>query len=354
MSAVVWVLLFVWTELPSQIGRIAVTCPVCGMRFKAVVVVRQNTFAGVDRDLFARAIGPQPEYYRVSTCPKCYYSGYPEDFREGLVLMPDVQDKVRRLLPELLKAAWRDSGTQQPPVVTPATDQREIPALVRYRLAARCYRWRQKSDEAIAWLYLRGSWVARDEGSILPPEPRVARMMKYVQRWLPPRQKGDNQADRELILAARLAAALAEGHFNEFQRPYAELVLALLLRRHGENHLAAPVLDKLARHSSFPKALAQAIEKMRDSIARERWFQQRAIDHLQAAMHAGQVAARNRASACYLLGELHRRLGDRSQALVWYDRALWEPNLPENLASWLRWQRQTVVGMGWAGSSGSP
>ncbi len=81
---------------------------------------------------------------------------------------------------------------------------------------------------------------------------------------------------------------------------------------------------------------------MRKSIARERWLQQRVVEHLQSAVHAGQVAARNRASAYYLLGELSRRLGDGRQAASWYDRALRDPNLPRNLDVWVRQQRDTL------------
>ena len=54
----------------SLLGRYLLTCPVCKQDFTGITCPQSNIRAGVDRDLFARGMGPQPEFYRIATCPK--------------------------------------------------------------------------------------------------------------------------------------------------------------------------------------------------------------------------------------------------------------------------------------------
>jgi hypothetical protein len=312
----------------SLLGRFEITCPVCREPFTTVSCQRSNTRGGVDRDLFARALGPQPEYYRISTCPACGYSGYVNDFKPDVKLTPDALQKIL-IKPKL----------QVPEGFGPDSDPRELDASDRYRLAILCYQWRRQSDEAIGWLYLRASWIARDEGAVLPPDPRLARMLQYAERWRPLMEPGDNQVDVELINATGIAEAIATGHFNRYQKPYAELALALILRRHGENRQAGPLLDRLAGYDGFSASLRQGIPRMRDSIATERRYQQQAADCFERALLARLIPTQNRPAAAYLQGELLRRLGIDGEAVRWYDAALAEPALPDNLRQWAQTQR---------------
>ena len=57
----------------SILGRADLTCPVCETSFEMIACTRSNTRGGVDRDLYARALGPQPEFYRIAACPQCGY-----------------------------------------------------------------------------------------------------------------------------------------------------------------------------------------------------------------------------------------------------------------------------------------
>ena len=123
----------------SRVGRVQVTCPCCAFEFEALAVARTNTLAGVDRDLFARALGPQPVFYLVSACPRCYYGGYLEDFQPGVSLPPDVVSELTGADSPLRPSVPLDAGTPQ----------RDIPALVRYELAYECYRRLQRPDEAL-------------------------------------------------------------------------------------------------------------------------------------------------------------------------------------------------------------
>jgi tetratricopeptide (TPR) repeat protein len=183
-------------------------------------------------------------------------------------------------------------------------------------------------------LNLRASWIARDEGSILPKDDRLARVMKYVERWRPYLPAGGNQLDVEMKLVTRVAEALAWGEFDRFQRPYVELAVALILRRHGENRQAGPTLDRLVSYDGFDAALRKGIERMRDSIKLEREFQAEAANCFERALLAGRIDAKNRGTAKYLLAELLRRLGRDREAGRWYGEALSDKLLPQKVREW--------------------
>jgi hypothetical protein len=331
----VWLLFIVGGLLqearPSHatiLGRQDTACPVYAQKFRAVVAVSVDTSAGVDRDLFARSAGPQAVFYEIATCPRCCYSGYLSDFEPGVRLPPDFRDK-------LLKSPKLNPGMS----ITPQTDQREIPARLRYELAVQCYRWRGMRSEAMAWLYLRASWIARDEGSVMPRTDRLQRVMGFIERWLPRDTSQGNQADRELQMMAHVAAELAEGRFSRLQAPYVRFVLAVLCRQHGENDLFEALLPPGAPVPGLPDSLQAKVAEVHASIARERQWQRLALEAFLKALDAGEILPANRPAAQYLVGELYRRLGQPSRAILHYDRALGDPLLDAHLADWARQQR---------------
>jgi tetratricopeptide (TPR) repeat protein len=317
----------------SRVGHVPVTCPCCGGELEALVVARTNTLGGVDRDLFARALGPQPVFYRVSSCPRCCYSGYLEDFQPGVSLPPDFISQLTGAENPLRPRMQLDA----------ATPQRDIPALLRYELAYECYRRLQRSDEALAWLCLRASWVIREESSYPPPVKGLERMVTYARRWLPPDAPEANLADRELTMCTSLAAAIGESYFNIYQRPYAELTLAMVLRRHGENAPAEHLLAGLLEQQELPDELVAFTRRMRDSIELERHWQGLGVRHFSHALHMRTVAPANEPAALYLLGELHRRLGEPTQAVEFFDRALASPDLPPDLRAWAAAQKSAAL-----------
>lgn len=313
----------------SRLSREHIDCPVCRKPFEAVLCVDANTQGGVDRDLFARSLGPQPEYYRVFTCPRCGYSGYGSDFDPAISLSAEVKRKIQTEPKLTLPAGFG-----------PDSDPRRLDALDRYRLAITCYEWRQKSDEALAWLHLRTSWIIRDEGASLPSDPRLVRMLAFAERWRPTAVKSGNQWDIDMQTATRLTEAVIEGRFNRFQRPYAELAACMILRNHGENRQAGPMLDRLMSEADWSPVLAEAMRRMQTSIPAEQQHQRQAAARFEKAIRAQQIAAANRATALYLLGELHRRLGDDAKARDWYDQASASTDLPATLRAWLDEQRR--------------
>ncbi|MBP7937066.1 MAG: DUF2225 domain-containing protein [Phycisphaerae bacterium] len=329
MTALVLLLMTTVIAAPRPgLTEVKLDCPVCKQVFNALFCPEGDTRGGIDRDLFAHALGPEPVYYRIATCPKCGYSGYSTDFDPKTAIPPDVRDKILKK-PRLTL----------PKGFGPESEPRDLDAADRYALAITCYQYRRQSKEALAWLNLRAAWVARDEGSLLPPEDRLVRVMKFIERWRPPLPAGGNQVDVEMRTATRVAEAIASGRFNRFQKPYVELALALILRRHGEHTQAVPMLDALVTYQAFPESLRTAIKRMRDSIDLERRYQTAALECFEAAVTSKQISPANHAPACYLLGELNRRLGHEEAAISWYDRATQDNTLPGNLKTWAQEQR---------------
>ena len=316
----------------SVITTVAVTCPVCRSPVQALVVVTTDSRGGVDRDLFARSAGDQHVFFRISTCTTCYYSGYFSDFDAALALPRDFVQKVR-VTPKLAPAH----------AIARDAPQREIDPDDRYALAIRCYEWRGRSLEALAWLHLRRAWLVRENNSVVPRDRRLARVFAFARRWTQPAGDESNQADRELRLVTELAARLAEGAFNRYQRPFVEMAMAVLLRRHGEHDHAEPLLRKLRKNPLLTEPLRRAADRLHASLDRERAFQARAAAYFIQAWKTKQIPAANAPVAAYLIAELHRRLGEDAEALRWYDLALAETALPPDLRRWAVRQRDVAA-----------
>jgi hypothetical protein len=321
----------------TTLGKTDLTCPVCEKPFVGIVILSTNQGEGVCRDFVARAIGPQPVFHLVQTCPRCYFSGYLDDFQN-----PDRVDHALR--EKILRRPKLKPATP----ISPDLDPREIPAATRYELAAEVYKWRRASHEAQAWLYLRWAWVVRDDGSYLPPSQTVMNAMSQVESRLPPASPGGNQAERELRAVNLLTADLMEGRFDPRDETGVRLVVAMLLRRHGENHHAEPMLRALLRDGLVEDVLRPAVKRMIESIDRERRLLLKARGQFEFALMREEIKEPNRPPACYLLGEICRRLGDDENALRWYDRAAEGPDLDPTLRRWIAEQRELVADIPWA------
>lgn len=305
----------------------SVVCPVCDHAFETLVYEGQDTRGGVTRDLFARAIGPQSIYYLISTCPRCYFSGYLDDFQSKGRVDAALRNKI--LKSPRLRPATAISTRMKPD---------EIPAATRYALAAQVFEWRICTEEARAWVYLRWAWVVREDGSYLPPTSALMMAMREIEPRLPTASPGRNQGDRELEAVNLLSADWMEGSFDLGIEPYVRLVLALVLRRHGENDQAEILLDSL-KNAELAEPLPEAMEKMRASIAAERRLLFKAREHFERAVSRHEIKAENLGAAEYLLGELCRREGDAEHAREWYDAALQDEKIDRTLKDWAREQR---------------
>ncbi len=319
---------------PASAGTIvtvSVVCPACDHAFESLVLRSSDRRGGIDRDLFARSITAQDVHYLITTCPRCFFSGYLEDFQPGRI-----------------DAALREKILQGPRLkpVTPISTrmkQDEIPVTTRYALAAAVFEWRGASHEARAWLHLRWAWVVREDGSYLPPTPDMMQAMREIEPRLPPARAGRNQADRELQAAALLAADWMEGLFDPPREPFVRLALALVLRRHGENAAARALAEPVASLPELAEPLRSAVRTMIASIDEETRLLLVARRHFEQAVARDQVSRANRAAARHLLGEISRRLDDREAARHWYDLAMEQPDLDSELREWVRQQRELLV-----------
>jgi len=311
------------------VNSVPVVCPVCDHAFEALRLETPGARGGVERDLFARALGAQPVAYLITTCPRCYYSGYLDDFQS-----------TGRVDAALRKAIVKDHPLRPETPITAAMKQDEIPPTTRYALAAAVYRLRRAPAEAQGWLLLRWAWVVREDGSYLPPTSSLMQAMREIEPRLPEIRPGTNQADRELRAVNILTADWQEGSFDPELEPYVRLVIALVLRRHGENGAARALLVNTKRQVDPP--LPAAIDRMIASMDEERRILAAAREQIERAVTRSEVKPENRPASLYLLGELCRRIDDDGNARTWFDRAIAEPALDGSLRVWAIEQRELI------------
>jgi len=306
---------------PNDVRWQEARCPVCRKVGRVGFLTPPDVFSGIDSDLFFRAVGPQPEFYLIDTCPVCYFSGYVSDF--DLVL----PDKVKEELRKTLKPAHS---------ISPSAKQQEIETLDKYELAWQTFSILGRSDEAFAWLAIRASWVARDLYSVMPKHPEVAKVLVEAGKLLGPPKASTNPAEREVLQARKLellAQGLPSGAKNEWSY---KAVIALLYRRHGENSAAEPYIHDVLGDKHTPPAIRDTFIKMKQSLVAEAYWQELAADRFSQAISKGTISPQNKTAAKYLLGQLYFRLGRHEEANRWLNEALVDRRLPENLTKWAK------------------
>ena len=184
----------------SVVTTTPVECPACSTPLEALAIAARDSRGGVDRDLFARSDEAQHVCFWISTCTHCQYSGYLSDFDATQTLAAVFKAKVQTA-----------PGLKPTSPIAAGADPRDIATEHRYALATQCYLWRGRSDEALAWLYLRRSWLVRESASVVPRNRRLERVLTYVRRWMPPASQDSSQTGRELALVTHLWPAWPKG-----------------------------------------------------------------------------------------------------------------------------------------------
>ena len=80
-----FILLFVLVcnyAFATRTTREEITCPLCGTKFMATVVLSTNNFGGTDHDLCPHAVGYTPLGDYIWGCPYCNFCGYSGDFKK--------------------------------------------------------------------------------------------------------------------------------------------------------------------------------------------------------------------------------------------------------------------------------
>ena len=297
------------------------TCPICEKKVSLALVSPIGVNAGVDRDLFTRSLGPQPEFYLINTCPSCQFSGYLTDFE--LTLIPGDKERIKKHLKPIKS-------------IRPSAKPQEIETLDKYDLAWQTFKILDRSDEALAWLALRASWVCRDQYCILPRHPLLAQVFTQAGTLAGPPDEKTNPADRELEQADKLARKFSLGDVPPQECWAWNTAIGLLYRRHGENSQALPYLESALADAQTPPPVVQSIRLMKQSIDDELFWQQRAAESLRRAIDDRKISRDNQPVATYLLGQLYWRLGKKDLAARWLKKAMLDPNLPPNLVEWAR------------------
>lgn len=116
-------------------------CPVCEARFR-VAAVHSSGSSGADSDFRPHHWGPDPLPGYVHSCLECGFSGYTQDFDDG------VSEMVMRKIRKFLSPRTRDLSRANAPYF-------------RYEFLALIYEWDDRSSLEVAEGFLRASWVAR-------------------------------------------------------------------------------------------------------------------------------------------------------------------------------------------------
>lgn len=301
-----------------------VKCPVCSTTFQVAVMMSTNTAGGSDRDFCRHAGGTDPVILAIAACPKCHYANYADALTEK---------KPPKVSPELKKAIL--AGQLRVPAHEPrrpdfdAHAPGDIPAWVAYDLRAQICRLKPKPDpEELLMLYLNAAWSLRSEDNPFHGmvDEAAAKVLEGLFKDQLPPKPDENPADLRLKLARQFLARL-EGLAPAQQPPVAAWI-GYTLREHGEN------LELLKALPSLQKFLPsdRLEERVKKTVEREQNYQKLALKEL-----ARQPKAENQANLLYLKGELHRRLGQNSEARGAYQQAS-QKSPPDWLKVWIREQ----------------
>ncbi|HMB68408.1 MAG TPA: DUF2225 domain-containing protein [bacterium] len=117
-------------------------CPVCEARF-AVTAVQAGGSHGADSDFRPHHWGSDPLDHYVHSCVECGFSGYDQDFHDG------VSEMVIRKIRKFLSPRTRDLTRSSAP-------------FFRYEFMALIYEWEDRPSLEVGDSFLRASWVARN------------------------------------------------------------------------------------------------------------------------------------------------------------------------------------------------
>ncbi|MBN2496367.1 MAG: DUF2225 domain-containing protein [Deltaproteobacteria bacterium] len=296
--------------LATTMHKEEVSCPICGQKLTVRRIMSTNNFGGQDRDFCEHARGAQPLLVGPTTCARCLFTGYPDDF-----------DKKPG--PEL--EALRKQLLEQKPLK--ARGPLEL-NWVRRDLHIQYLMLSDALDERLlADMYLRIAWAVRLEMNPLTPyfhrltEEQHGRVEKLL-----PKEQNARRADKARgdLLAARFLIA----KIDELEREEKEAALiaaAYMLRNRGEHGLLSEILPKLKE--VLPEGEAGSlIEKTKASIELEQAYQRKALaaidEHLKLKSLPDEGFPDSMKVYVYLAGELARRVGDLDRARSAYRRVI--------------------------------
>jgi uncharacterized protein (DUF2225 family) len=177
------------------------SCPACGNTFNDGVVMSMGS-SGMDTDFRPHYWGVDPLRFFVHTCPECHYSGYQDDFQEGVRLNPILLQRIKSgMLFKDLEERLGDSLKGNRPFLDGST---------KYLLAARTVAASGRGFLKAAELHLRSAWCARVEA----------------------KSNVEALAQEEAVRAYR--SSMARGEVPAQMQPTVVYLIGELYRRQGE------------------------------------------------------------------------------------------------------------------------
>lgn len=292
----------------TRSSSVSLQCPACNSGLAARELMSTNNFGGVDSDFLQLAMGASPVLIRPSTCLKCGFSGYIDDF----------SSEAKKSMPATLTSAIMQEKALKPAVeLASYQDHTDMPAWAKYDLIAQVRRLENAPAGDIAHQYLCAAWSVRLEDQL----PLAAEDLKLASEFLQTKF-ADKLKDREknpasvIVEVAFELLKIAESANPQDTR--AALIGSLMFaRQHGENptalkamSLLLPILD-----AESGKRIDEALQA---SVAREQGYQRLAIENFKKAIEV-EKNPELKARFCYLTGELHRRLGEAKEARAWFE-----------------------------------
>jgi tetratricopeptide (TPR) repeat protein len=289
---------------------VAVTCPLDGTKFTAYEIRATNQHGGRDADNCPHALKTSPLEYHVWACPSCGFAGLKRDFEQKL----SEADRTA------LAGGLRPAGE-----IKRGAKQAEIPGHVKFDLLAQVATLRKSPPEQAGLAWLGASWCARQQGAPYLNDFEEWEKLRdvYNLNQMPISLGKKNRTDFDLEAARKVEKDIdAKKYEKGVNRTLSRYLAAYLHRKHGENAEAARWLDELEKLKGENSVVDEAAAAMRASIPVEQGYQKKALEGYRAACEAGSFAKPDAAEAAYLIGELHRRLGEKDAALQWFEKAL--------------------------------
>jgi len=305
--------------------EVKVTCPVCANEFLADEWASTNNVGGYDRDFLKHAAGGQVFIISCWTCPQCRYTGFPSGFKA---------DKAPKQLIERLK---KENPLRPAEPIDPKLEHsRKIPAWVRYDLLIQVLKLQREVEPGrLAFVHLRTAQTQRFGWTSLERfETRREVLWKKVWASIPKDTRG---YDRE-IACARQYEKLAQDATSDLadeNRPLAVVLAAVQYKSRGEDPDAARAISSLTGKKLEP-GLQEVVEDINARIAREKVYLKRAVPYLEAQAAEKGRDEKEVTNLRYLLGVIHRKLGENEKALGLLEPLLEIDGIPEGLRAWVQ------------------
>lgn len=272
-----------------------VTCPYDGTNFRVQLPGFAPAWGGIDADQCPHPSRPESFALRCIACAGCGYAALPADFEKPL--SPDQKKAIAATL-----APW----SRQP-----------VPAAERFDRAARIAVALGRPPQEVARLHLFAAWGERIEGAVyltgFDEFEELAVRKGFAKTPLDLR--GRNKSEADLEAAGKLERDFDRNPPGGLEDQLTRYLLVYVYRLHGELERALKWTTGIREGEN--SVIDEGVARMKKSIESER-------RHLRLAAAAFRnvsgVPEREQATIEYLLGEIHRRLGEPDLARAWFDR----------------------------------